>query len=71
VVTARVPPGRTSRHISAVNAAMSAAKNTPNAQMTASYEPLGRPVLVASHRRNSMLARPSLAARARASSSEH
>src|ERR1700719_3277381 len=36
VVIASIPPGRTSRHISAANAGMSATKNTPNTHTTAS-----------------------------------
>jgi hypothetical protein len=48
VVTASTPPGRTSRHISAANAVMSGAKNTPNTHTTASKEPGGSPVRVAS-----------------------
>lgn len=63
------PPGPTSRHISAVKAVMSGAKNTPNTHTTASKQPSGSPVRVASPRRNSMFARPSRAALARAMSS--
>jgi len=48
VVTASRPPGRTSRHISATNAAMSEAKNTPNTHTTASEPPSGSSVRVAS-----------------------
>ncbi len=69
VVTATTPPGRTRRQISRRNAVISAAKNTPKTQTTASKPPSGSPVRVASSDRNSMLASPSSAARARASSS--
>ena len=69
VVMARTPPGLTSRHMPAVKAAMSGAKNTPNTHTTASKPPSGSPALVASPRRNSTFASPSLAALARASSS--
>ncbi len=69
VVTASRPPGRTSRHISAMNAFMSAAKKTPKTHMTASKPPAGSPVQVASPWRKSILDRPSLAARVMASSS--
>jgi hypothetical protein len=41
-------PGRTSRHISATNPAISGAKNTPNMQITASKLPSGSAVRVAS-----------------------
>src|SRR5690242_21774113 len=36
VVMARVPPGRTRRHIPATKAGMSGTKNTPNTQITTS-----------------------------------
>jgi len=48
VVMASTPPGRTSRHISATNPAISGAKNTPNTQITASKLASGSPVRVAS-----------------------
>jgi len=48
VVIASTPPGRTSRHISAANAGMSGAKKTPNTHTTASKQPSGSPVQVAS-----------------------
>ena len=63
VVIARVPPGRTRRHISATKAGLSGTKNTPKTQITASKLAPGRPVLVASPRRNSAWGRP--AARSR------
>ncbi len=67
VVIARVPPGRTSRHISATNAGMSAAKNTPKTHTTALKEPLRSPDAVASHSRKETLVRPRFAARCLAS----
>ena len=48
VVIASMPPGWTSRHISAANPAISGAKNTPNTQITASKLPSGSAVRVAS-----------------------
>src|SRR5215831_9615273 len=68
VVIARVPPGRTRRHISATKAPLSGTKNTPNTQITASKLAPGRPVLVASPRRNSAWGRAAARSRARASS---
>ena len=48
VVTATTPPGRTRRQISRRNAVISAAKNTPKTQTTASKPPSGSLVRVAS-----------------------
>src|SRR5215467_444494 len=48
VVIASTPPGRTSRHISAVNVAISGAKKTPKTHTTASKLPPASPVQIAS-----------------------